>query len=73
MNNNLNCTASVTALMEAVCKWTDKLDEMYFIPFYCVLLEEWCVKHDMDVNEMIEKVEMYIRDVNEEEGTFEGM
>lgn len=65
---------SITAacdLLRDVLPRTDAMDYPAFGSFYCMLLEEWCLHHQMDITEIISEISTLIHDVNTIEGKYQ--
>jgi len=65
---------SITAacdLLQDVLPRTNAMDYPAFGSFYCMLLEEWCLNHRMDINEIISEISTLIHDVNAIEGKYQ--
>ena len=67
---DLNEMEQRVKLLNALTPMTAQMPEMEFIPFLCMLAEEYCLAWHLDVCEMADQMQTLIHEVNTEQGRY---
>lgn len=57
-------------LLNALTPMTVQMSEMEFIPFLCMLAEEYCLARHLDVCGMVDQMQELVHDINEQLGRY---
>lgn len=64
------CLNSSYNLLLEVIPLSNDLDYPAFGCFYCMLLEEWCLRHNANITKVIEELSNLVHEVNSDVGSY---